>query len=87
MATRVQNKVDALPEGFAEKDQEDVKDFRTFIHFRGGVFWCDVTDVTVTKSLDVTCTLHHQFHRFIKLFTKKSNLKQASNIKFLMSRW
>lgn len=32
VATRVQNKVDALPEGFAEKDQEDVKDFRTFIH-------------------------------------------------------
>jgi len=26
VATRVQNKVDALPEGFAEKDQEDVKD-------------------------------------------------------------
>lgn len=29
LATLVQNKVDALPEGFAEKDQEDVKDFRT----------------------------------------------------------
>ena len=30
MATSVQNTVDGLPESFAEKDQEDVKDFHGF---------------------------------------------------------